>query len=284
MTSSIYRLIPSLTSTTITTPGSGYTTTPTVTIDPPPSGRTATGTANIANGVINAISAITGGSGYTVGEEVTLVGNLSGIDATGIVVITVDAVTAIVFTSRGSGFVGADAETVTITGVTSGANNASFTVTTIANDAVSSITLTNGGSGYTSAPNITITGGGGSGGTGVGVFAIRTTPIPATSNILTSDITIPPSFVSPGGGGILRLYFSLTFTTTPGTIQIFNNAVLKGNLNADNDSQIVENGYYRFDIDVESGDNINLQLLTGTGGGNVTAINFIRGHLVQFGA
>ena len=284
MTSSIYRLIPSLTATTITTPGSGYTTTPTVTIDPPPSGRTAAGTANIANGVINAISAITGGSGYTVGEEVTLVGNLSGIDATGIVVITGDAVTAIVFTSRGSGFVGADAETVTITGVTSGANNASFTVSTIANEAVSSITLTNGGSGYTSTPNITITGGGGSGGTGTGVFATRTTPIPINSNILTSDIAIPPSFVSPGGGGILRLYFAFNFDVTPGAISVTNNGSDKGALNADNDSQIIGNGYYRFDIDVEAGDNINLQLKGTASATQVDGINFIRAHLVQFGA
>ena len=110
------------------------------------------------------------------------------------------------------------------------------------------------------------------------------TPIAAGNDLLTSDITIPASFVSPGGGGILRLYFSLTFTTTPGTIQIFNNASFKGNVNAYNSSNVVDDGYYRFDIDVESGDNINLQLLTGTGGGNVTAINFIRAHLVQFGA
>ena len=62
------------------------------------------------------------------------------------------------------------------------------------------------------------------------------------------------------------------------------NASLKGNLNADNSNNVVDNGYYRFDIDIEAGDNINLQLLTGTGGNNVTAINFIRAHLIQFGA
>jgi len=281
MTSSIYRLIPSLTATTITTPGSGYTTTPIVTIDPPPSGRTAAGTANIANGVIDVITAFPSGSGYTTGEEVTLSGG-TGTGAAGIVVISGGAVQSITFTNRGSGFTASDS--ITITGVTSGQADAALTVTTIANNAVSSITLTNGGSGYISAPNITITGGGGSGGTAVGVFASRTTPIPATSNILTSDITIPASFVSPGGGGILRLYFSFAFTTSPATIQIFNNDTLKGNLNADNSENVIDNGYYRFDIDVESGDNINLQLLIGTGGGNVTTVNFIRGHLVQFGA
>ena len=282
MTSSIYRLIPSLTATTITTPGSGYTTTPTVTIDPPPSGRTAAGTANIANGVIDVITAFPSGTGYTTGEEVTLSGG-SGTGATGIVVISGGVVQSITFTNRGSGFTASDV--IVITGVTSGQADSSLTVTTIANDAVSSITLTNGGSGYTSAPAITITGGGGSGGTAVGVFASRTTPIPATSNILTSDIAIPASFVTPGGGGILRLYFSLAFNASSiGAIQVFNNDILKGNLNADNSNFIETNGYYRFDLDVEAGDNINFQLDAAGTAVTVDTVNFIRGHLVQFGA
>jgi len=111
-----------------------------------------------------------------------------------------------------------------------------------------------------------------------------TPPVSASTNLLTSDIEITNDMVEPGGGGILRLYFSLVFTTTPGTIQVFNNSVLKGNLNADNSSQVIDNGYYRFDIDVEEGDKINLQLLSGTGGDNVTAIHFVRAHLIQFGA
>ena len=110
------------------------------------------------------------------------------------------------------------------------------------------------------------------------------TPIAASNDLLTSDIEITNDMVSPGGGGILRLYFAFTFTTSPGTIGVFNNSSLKGNLNADNSSEVLDDGYYRFDVDVEGGDNINLQLLAGTGGGNVTAINFIRAHLVQFGA
>jgi len=158
VTSSTYPVVPSLTASTITTPGSGYTTTPTVTIDPPPSGTTATGTANIANGVIDTISSIgVVGTGYTEGEEVTLSGG-TGTGATGIAVISGGVVLSITFTNRGSGFTASDL--ITITGVTSGASDATFTVDSIANDAVSSITLINGGLGYTSAPNITITGGG----------------------------------------------------------------------------------------------------------------------------
>jgi hypothetical protein len=105
-----------------------------------------------------------------------------------------------------------------------------------------------------------------------------TPPITAANDILTSDIEITDAMVKPGGGGILRLYFSFTFAVSPATVNVFN-GTLKGALNADNSSQVVDNGYYRFDIDVEAGDTINLQANQ-----NVTAINFFRAHLVQFGA
>lgn len=100
----------------------------------------------------------------------------------------------------------------------------------------------------------------------------------ANTDILTSDITITSDMVNPGGGGILRLYFSFTFAVSPATVNVFN-GTLKGALNADNSSEVVDNGYYRFDIDVEAGDTINLQANQ-----DVTAINFLRAHLVQFGA
>ena len=95
---------------------------------------------------------------------------------------------------------------------------------------------------------------------------------------IDTDIIITDAMVKPGGGGILRLYFSFVFGITPATVNVFN-GTLKGALNADNSSQVVSNGYYRFDIDVEAGDTINLQANQ-----DVTAINFLRTHLVQFGA
>ncbi len=99
------------------------------------------------------------------------------------------------------------------------------------------------------------------------------------TDILTSDIAITSDLVKPGGGGILRLYFSFTFAATA-TVTIFNNGTAKGTLNADNGSDLVSNGYYRFDIDIETGDNINLQADQ-----NITsATSFFRAHLVQFGA
>lgn len=109
-------------------------------------------------------------------------------------------------------------------------------------------------------------------------LTIETPTITANNDILTSDILITSDMVNPGGGGILRLYFSFVFGVTPATVNVFN-GTLKGALNADNSSQVVSNGYYRFDIDVESGDTINLQANQ-----TVTAINVLRAHLVQFGA
>ena len=103
--------------------------------------------------------------------------------------------------------------------------------------------------------------------------------IAADTDILSSDITIAADQVNPGGGGIVRLYFSFTFGVTPATVSIRNLGSFAGNLNADNNSEVVTNGYYRFDIDVEAGDTINLRATE-----SITAINFVRAHLVQFGA
>jgi hypothetical protein len=116
--------------------------------------------------------------------------------------------------------------------------------------------------------------------TGIGAIGTVTVlNITADTNILTSDIEITSEMVSPGGGGIIRLYFSFLFGTTPAMISVFNNGILKGNLNADNSGEIITDGYYRFDIDVESGDNINIQSSE-----EIISVNFIRAHLVQFGA
>jgi len=97
--------------------------------------------------------------------------------------------------------------------------------------------------------------------------------------ILESDVEITSEMVSPGGGGILRLYFTFNLAAEA-TVTVFNNSISKGTLNADNGSQIQILGYYRFDIDVEAGDNINLQANQDI----TSATSFFRAHLVQFGA
>ena len=101
-----------------------------------------------------------------------------------------------------------------------------------------------------------------------------------SDDILNANISITSEMVSPGGGGILRLYFSFIFTSSPAKVSIYNNGEnFKGELNADNSSDIVSNGYYRFDLDVESGDELNLRASS-----VITTVHFVRADLVQFGA
>lgn len=114
------------------------------------------------------------------------------------------------------------------------------------------------------------------------VYPITLNPFAApalNTDILQDDIEITSNMVIPGDSGILRLYFAFELSVTPAVITIFNNDSSKGELNADNDSEIVFDGYYRFDLDVESGDNLNLKSSQ-----NIDSIRFIRAHLVQFGA
>ncbi len=109
--------------------------------------------------------------------------------------------------------------------------------------------------------------------------ALNTPAIAANTDIFSSDLSITADMVKPGGGGILRLSFSFTFNTTPAIVSVRNGGVLKGNLNADNSVEVITDGLYRFDIDVEAGDTINMRANQ-----IINAINFVRAHLVQFGA
>lgn len=114
------------------------------------------------------------------------------------------------------------------------------------------------------------------------IFALTLDPkTTATANedLLNSDISISREQVRPGGGAILRLYFTFNFISSTSTVSVFNNDLYEGNLNADNSSEVVSNGYYRFDIGVEEGDSINLQASN-----DITSLVFLRAHLVQFGA
>ncbi len=57
---------------TVNSGGSGYTTAPTVTFTAPPSGTTATGTAQISGGIVTSISITNGGSGYVTAPSITI--------------------------------------------------------------------------------------------------------------------------------------------------------------------------------------------------------------------
>lgn len=180
------------------------------------------------------------------------------------------SVSSITVDAGGSGYT---SPIVTITG---GGGTGATATAALVGDAVDSITVTANGSGYTSVPTVTITDGGpGVGATATAVLA----DIIADADILQTDVSVTAAMVKPAGGGILRLMFALELETTPAIITIFNNSVSQGVLNADSLSQIVSDGYYRFDLEVESGSAINFQCSE-----NITTIRFARAHLVQFGA
>lgn len=167
-------------------------------------------------------------------------------------------------------------ETVTITGQTSGSSDATGTVTVTAG-VIQTVTVVLPGTKYITGETVTLTGltSGANNATGTATATI----ISLSTDILSSDITITNDQVKPGGGGVVRLAFAFTLAVTPATFTVFNNSAIKGTLNADNSGNIISDGYYRFDIDVEAGDNLNLQADQ-----NINVIRFVRAHLVQFGA
>ena len=140
--------------TTMTANGSGYTTTPTVTIGAPsdPSGIQATAVARLSGGGVTGVAISSGGSGYT---SATVTFGLpqvaGGTVATSTVTVVGGAVTAIVVTNAGTGYT--SAPTATISGNGSGASAGTVS---ISNSSIASLLITNPGSGYTTPPTITI--------------------------------------------------------------------------------------------------------------------------------
>ena len=224
--------------------------------------RSAYGIATVSSGSVTEISVTTAGNNYTSGESLKILGIDSG---------AVNATTNTITTDTNAGGTNYEHDKTTIV-ISSDGTGAKASTNIIGK--IEKINVTNGGQGYDNAPIVTITGDG----TGATATAIIS-KINADENILVDDISITSEMVSPGGGGILRLYFSFDFDVTPAIVSVFNNNVTKGNLNADNSSDIVSNGYYRFDLDVKSGDMINFQSSE-----DIDEIHFIRTHLIQFGA
>ena len=152
----------SVTTVTVGTAGSGYTSVPTVAFAVSPTGATATGTAVLSGGVVTAVAVTTAGvgvatSGATIAFSAPQVA--SGTTATG--TVTVDgtgAITGIVITSGGTGYTAAPTATLANLGTPTTAPV--LGAVTIGGSTVTGITINNAGSGYTVTPAITFTGGG----------------------------------------------------------------------------------------------------------------------------
>jgi hypothetical protein len=185
----------SVASVTITTPGSGYTTPPTVTFAPPiPTGRlvgtTATGVATIGN-VVGAITLVAAGSGYKTTDTVAISGG-GGTGATAVIaaVSATGAITTITLTNPGIGYSPTSPPTVSFVSATGTGATATATVNV---GGVSSVTVTNPGAIYTSAPAIAFAGGGG---TGAAATANLTTPIVQIPFFLNTDVYVHHNWVT----------------------------------------------------------------------------------------
>ena len=144
-------------SVTLTSPGSGYTSAPTVTFSGG-GGRGAAAEATAADSVAS-VTIIRSGYDFSASSSVVFSAPASGTTATGTInrgttVWDIDAVT------YGSGYT--SVPTVTFTG---GGGSGAAATATVTGGIVSDYVLTDRGSGYTSVPTIAVTGGGGSGAT-----------------------------------------------------------------------------------------------------------------------
>jgi len=145
----------SVSATTITQAGSGYTSVPTVTFAAPDisGGTQATGTATISGAGITAIPVADGGTGYTTATVTIAAPDQSGDNATATATIAAGVITGITIDVAGSGYT--TAPTVTITGDGTGAT----AIAIVEDGKVKKIEMTNYGSGYRYA-NVTISTGG----------------------------------------------------------------------------------------------------------------------------
>lgn len=138
---------------TLTNGGSGFTSTPTVTLSAPQisGGVQATATVTMTGGSVSSISITNGGSGYTSAPTITLSGG-NGTGATATATLSAVGLQSISVTNGGAGYT--VAPTITFTG---GGGSGAQATASISGGAITSIAVTNAGSGYTSAPTVVIT-------------------------------------------------------------------------------------------------------------------------------
>ncbi|MFN3876477.1 MAG: G8 domain-containing protein, partial [Flavobacteriales bacterium] len=193
---------------TVNSPGAGYTSAPTVTFSAPPSGTTATGTADWdpVTQTVRSITITNAGSGYRTAPTVTIAGG-GGSGASAVAHVYSSYMFGAVCQGQKSGQAStggtinipssqgvAVAVTAGGTGYTSAPNVGVALPTGFLN------LVTAGGSGYTSAPTVTISGGGGSGAAATAVVC-RGQVVSVNITAGGSNYTSPPTITLTGGGG-----------------------------------------------------------------------------------
>jgi hypothetical protein len=214
-----------VTAITVGTPGSGYTSVPSVAFSAAPAGGvTATGTAVISGGGVTAVAVTAGGTGYTLPTVTFSPPQLpGGTTATGTVTVASGVITAIVITSPGTGYT--TAPTATLGNLGAGLNGVLGAVT-IGTSTITGVTITDAGSGYTVAPTITFTGGGGSGAAATATIApmagtVYTIALTGGNITFANNLT----YLTPANLGIVNL--PITYFTGTRAISGTINAYLK---------------------------------------------------------
>ena len=153
---------------TITEPGSGYLTVPTVGF----SSGAATATAVLTKGTVNSITLTNAGTGYTSPPTITLTGG-SGANAAAIcqLVTFKTGTLSVLVTNGGSGYGASGSFFVTVTGTSGSGANATAIVS---GGAVTQVIMNNPGSGYTAAGTVTF---GGSGSNAAGTVILNSDEI-----------------------------------------------------------------------------------------------------------
>lgn len=105
-----------VTSVTITNPGSGYSSAPTVVFNSAQTSTPATATCTVSNGRVLSITVTNGGSGYTSAPTVSFSGGGSGSGASAAASIGGSFVQSITLTNPGAGYLASDVLTVAFSG------------------------------------------------------------------------------------------------------------------------------------------------------------------------
>ena len=187
----------SVASIAVTAGGSNYTSAPTVTFTPNP-GTSASATAVLAtSGGIKSVTVGGSGTSYVNSDPLIFTPTSGGSGAAGHINVTTGNITSVTMTAAGTGYI--TAPTVTVGNSDLGTGN---TLTAVIGKAVVSVGSITGGSGFSAAPVIGFTGGGGSAATAT-----------ATMSTLTDVLSI--TITNPGNGYVTTP--NIVFASGPGS-------------------------------------------------------------------
>lgn len=207
----------SVTSVTLTNPGTGYQPGDQIQLIFSGGGADTSAqlTAVLTSGTIGAADVTSGGTGYTSPPAVAFSGG-GGTGAAGTAVLGALGVGAIAVSAGGTGYTSPPNVVITGGGGTGATATAALTGT-----AVSSITVNSPGTGYTTLPTVSFTGGGGSGAGAVVTFLSG----PVTGITITapgSGYTSTPTITLTGGGGTGATAVALLSAGSVASITIVN--------------------------------------------------------------